>query len=327
MTRIAMLLSVLLTSVVLVAGQTASPAPAPLERQAPPPQSPREALLEMFFGTAPDHLDRHLPEIARQAFLRLEKTGGRSFLDEVSAIGMHAKADSGGLQTLATGPILLTAEEPGGDEKFEVTVEHDNLMGDDDEIELSFHMYRKRKLEALPVIPNLTFMMKMEDGIWRLNEARFTARMPLGDPDFLKTLVKQIEEKQRDGNQMRAQFSIRALQNAEKAYHAKHPQFSCSLKDLTAAGGGDEQDPMPVDEELASGKKNSYIFALTGCDASHYKIAAEPAAAGTSQYAFCTDESEVIKFSKDGEAINCLMHGETGPESGEGGNTVFQNVR
>jgi hypothetical protein len=33
----------------------------------PPPQTARQALIEMFFGTGPNHLEKHLPDVTRNA--------------------------------------------------------------------------------------------------------------------------------------------------------------------------------------------------------------------------------------------------------------------
>jgi hypothetical protein len=105
------------------------------------------------------------------------------------------------MQGMETGPILLAIEQPQTQEKFEVTIERDDLVGDEDQIELSFQMSRNGKPETLPFLPRLAFMMKMETGIWRVSDLNLSARMPLTDPDFLKDLVDQIQEKQRPSNE------------------------------------------------------------------------------------------------------------------------------
>jgi hypothetical protein len=286
-----------------------------------PPQSARQALLEMFFGQGPNHLEKHLPEITKKALRPLDSGGGPSFLTELGAIGMQAKAAGGGnLQTMETGPILLVAEQPAvsrqtqGLQKFEVVVDRDDLVGDEDQIDLSFHMYQNGKPETLPFLPRLTFMMKMESNVWRLNELSFSARMPLADSDFLKDFVNQMQEKQQRSSENSAAFSLRAIVAAESAYHASHPDrgFTCSLSDLASLSKdtGGERPMMPIDDELARGKAKGYVYAMTGCDSSHYKVAAEPATSGPRQRAFCTDESGVIKFSKNGKAATCLSSGE-----------------
>ena len=110
------------------------------------------------------------------------------FLGEVS--GLSA-------QVMETGPVLLIVEEPGSREKFEVVVEHDDLVGDEDESDLSFPLYKNCQQQTLPVLPRFTFMMKAESSVWRLNEIVLSARVPLSDPDFLKDVVKDLGEKQR----------------------------------------------------------------------------------------------------------------------------------
>jgi hypothetical protein len=311
MIRFVLVSCILLITAVSLNAQSAQPIPP-----SPPPQSPRQALLEMFLGTAPDHLEKHLPEIAKKAFHKLQSGGDMTYLTEISSMGAQVKATPG-LQIMETGPVLLSVEQPGSNQKFDVVVESDDLVGDEDEIDLSFHLYKNGQQEILPILPRLTFMMKTESRIWRLDEITFSARMPLGDADFLKDLVKDLEEKQRSRNDTMASFSIRMIVNAENHYNSAHPDrgFTCSLSQLAEAGKeGEEQQGMPIDDELAAGKKNGYVFALTGCDSTHFKVAAEPAVQGGGQRAFCADEGGAIKFAKNGKATTCLTSGETLPE-------------
>jgi TonB family protein len=59
------------------------------------------------------------------------------------------------------------------------------------------------------------------------------------------------------------------------------------------------------------GKKNGYIFAISGCDSTHYKVAAEPEVPNSGQRAFCSDEGGAIRAAADGKATTCLSRGET----------------
>jgi len=303
MSGIVFALLMFLISVPLSA-QTAQPI-----QPAAPPQSPRQALLEMFMATSPNHLEKHLPQAAKKAFHQLQLGGDTLILSEISGLSAHAKA-GGGLEVMETGPILLTVEEPGSREKFEVVVERDDLVGDEDEIDLSFHMYKNGQQQTLPVLPRLSFVMKTESDVWRLKEIVFSARVPLSDPDFLKDVVKDFKEKQRSRNDAQASWSIRVIGHAEHQYRSSHPDrgVTCSLSQLAAASK--EGQGIPIDDELAAGRKSGYVFALTGCDGAHFKVAAEPAVAGGGQRAFCADESGVIKFAKDGKATTCLTSGE-----------------
>ena len=69
---------------------------------------------------------------------------------------------------------------------------------------------------------------------------------------------------------------------------------------------------MLIDPRLASGKKNGYVFALSGCDgtpASRYSITAVPADPTAGTRAFCSDESAVIRFSLDANRNSCHSMG------------------
>ena len=297
----------LLASILAAHAQTVPATPAP--------QSPRQALLEMFFGSAPNHLERHLPEVARKAFQQLDTGTSPGFIGEISMIASQARAAGSNFQMFETGPTLLLGEEPETKQKIEVLVEQDNLVGEENEIDLSFHMYRAGLEQRLPIIPRLTFMMKPEKGVWKLNEVSFTARMPLGDPDFVKGFVKDLQKKQQSSNEVMATMSLRAIVSAENRYRSSHSErgYTCSLTELVRTGAEPPgEDPAGfIETPLASGKKAGYIFALTGCDGLHYKVAAEPATPAAGQGAFCADETGEIKFARDGKATTCLSRGQS----------------
>jgi hypothetical protein len=78
-----MVRTALVTVLVLLSALAAN---AQNEQMPPPPQSPRQALLEMFFGATPNHLEKHLPEAARKAFQQLDTGTGAGFLGEIPMI-------------------------------------------------------------------------------------------------------------------------------------------------------------------------------------------------------------------------------------------------
>jgi len=284
-----------------VCGQTAPATP-------PPPQTARQALIEMFFGKSPDHLKKHLAENTKKAFAKLESTGSKSFFSEIEMIS-QARTGVQQLETFDAGPVLLGGRNPIGGEQFELLVERDDLMGDEDQIELSVRATKDGKPQAMPVLPRVNFTMKTEEGIWRLTEISFTARAPIADPDYLASLVGQIQEQQRRSNEMYAMMSMQTIVSAETAYHKTHPTYTCSLKGL-AGGIKGQNATVYIDDELTSGKKQGYVFALTGCDASRYKVAAEPATSDSGQRAYCADEGGEVKSSKSGKASICFSSGE-----------------
>src|SRR5215813_8866244 len=108
-------------------------------QEAQAPQTARQSLIEMFLGVAPNHLERHLPDVTRKTLQRLDSGDGQSLLSQFTLIAAGAKASGMNLQTFDVGPTLLSADQPeqGGAERVEITVERDDLMGDEDQIELA----------------------------------------------------------------------------------------------------------------------------------------------------------------------------------------------
>jgi TonB family protein len=277
---------------------------SPLSAQAQqPPQTARQALIEMFFGTAPDHLEKHLSDSTRKTFKRMSGAGGMSMLDEFSMFATMTKAGGVKFETFDTGPTLLQAEEPEQNEKTEITVEGDNLSGDEDEIELTLHITKEGNEQPLPFIPHFTFIMKAEADIWRLNEIRAEVRVPLADPDFLKNIERQNGKQNEQG----AEAAMRIIVAEETSYHSTHGSYACNLAGLVGKTQGGLNGPFA---DLATGKHGGYVYAISGCDSTQYKIVAEPEMNDSGQRAFCSDESGSLRSASDGKATTCLSSGE-----------------
>lgn len=253
-----------------------------LAAQTPPaPQTARQALIEMFFGTFPNHLEKHLPDATRKTLKKMGGSNGMSALDEISMFSSMAKSSGAKLETFDTGPTLLQAEDPRDGGKVEITVEADNLSGDEDQVEVAMHMTKNGKHDnTLPFTPRVTFAMKMETDVWRLNEIIFTVHIPLGDPDFLK----RIEEQHQSQSEQMAKSGLQSIITAENSYHVVHGNYACSLSDLRQMNKqGKDGKSVAVNmlaDDLASGKRGGYIFAITGCDGTQYKVVTETGDAG-----------------------------------------------
>jgi len=284
---------------------------APLSGAASP-QTARQALIEMFFGDAPDHLEKHLPDVTRRTVEKFKGGNGQNVPGIFSMLSAQSKAGKEKLQTFDTGPKLFTVEGAGGlnFEKTYATVERDEMVGDEDQIEVALHVVRNGKEEPLlSRILHFLFSMKMESGVWCLNEVSATARFPIGDPVFLR----EVEGYQLRQNEQTAQWSVRAVVNAEKSYQTVEGEFACTLSALgnnSKRAGASRPHPYLYDSQLAGGKKNGYRFDISACDATHYRILAEPEAPDTGQRAFCSDESGTLRASADGRGATCLASGE-----------------
>ena len=277
------------------------------------PQTARQALLEMFLGQTPGAFEKHLPA-ATLAFMK--QAGAGSPLQEVAGFATKIQTQTQKLETFDTGNTLLIAEDRQTRGKVEVTVDKDDLRGDEEEFQLSFRATHMNKADPMPFVPTVTLLMKSEQGIWKLNEASLTLRMPIGDPEFLKSLSSQFAGSRMAANEASAVSALRTLANAEVSYAAVYPNvgFTCSLNDLGGAGKGapNPHGAQLIDDRLASGSKDGYVFAITGCTgspANAFRMVAAPAAPSAGRRAFCMDESEVLRSSEDGRANTCLSSG------------------
>jgi hypothetical protein len=303
------------------------------------PQTARQALLEMFFSKTPGTFEKHLPQATQAALRKAQPASGASMLAGFSAITTQLSARGQLLQTFEAGPTLLLIDDPKANSKFEITVERDDLRGDEDEIELAFHGSKDGETQTAGAKFRLTLTMKQEAGSWRLNEISAAVGVSLSNPDFLKAMTKNMRPTVTGvgttmpsssapqvmnlatasiaANESATVGAVRTLNTAEITYAATFPThgFTCTLSDLGGMGGGNgvsEHQAMLIDPRLANGRKNGYLFALSGCNgtpSSRFSVTAVPADPNSGTRAFCSDESAVIRFSTDGKADSCLSIG------------------
>ncbi|MGC1452200.1 MAG: hypothetical protein WA830_19385 [Candidatus Sulfotelmatobacter sp.] len=279
----------------------------------PPPQSARQALIEMFMGKDSEDFAKHLPEDARRALIHKGETPDTSVVLRISNLGRQMVAQGQSIETFDAGPTLLLSEQKDHD-KIEVVVERDSLLGEDDEIELSIHLSKDGQPESLPVVPRLIFTLQQEKEIWRLTEVTVAAHVPLTDPDYLRSLRKEQDE----ADESTAQSRLRIIAGAETAHAARHPDsgYTCTLSNLFPPPPEGEYGPAFADEE-----SNGYRFTLTGCDgnpASKYRITAVPVDADAGLKTFCADESGALKSVTGGKSSTCFSRGQV-VTRGEGG--------
>src|SRR5271168_3851412 len=279
------------------------------------PQNARQALLDMFFGK-PGSLEKHLPEATRAA-LRQASAGGPPLVQQLSAASSQLNMSGNHLEIFETGSTLLSVENTKTLTKFEVVVDQDDLVGEEDNIQLSFHAYKNGQPEKVPVLPALTFSMKQENSVWRLSAISLTVKVALDNPALLKLIVdagkaRQLTTISGTGTVVRPNItgagftpipspsasnpdplradessaiaSMRSILTAEKTYAATYANvgYTCSLSDLDGFGQGtpNEHQAMLIESRLASGKKRGYVFALSACGSNpnpHFQLTAHPA--------------------------------------------------
>jgi len=298
--------------VVLLAFAVSIPIHAQTQTSSEPPQTARQALIEMFLGKNADAFAKHLPELARQALMRKGETPETSMVGRISMIGRQMTQGEH-VETFDLGSTLLVSEQPDGHEKYEVVVEHDYLMGEQDEIELSIQVYRDGQLEFLPVIPRLIFTMTQEKEIWRLSEATLAVHVPLTDPNYLTGVRKKADEL----NENIASVRVNMMTSAESNYAAAHPDkgYTCNLADLVGKTNPtnsqfqrDSAAPDPSSDE-----SNGYLFSVTGCDgnpARKFQITAVPVETDSGMKSFCSDQTGTVRFEAGGKGSACLSRGQ-----------------
>jgi hypothetical protein len=296
------------------------------------PQTPRQALIEMFFSKTPGTFLKHLPAATVVA---LSKAGALDKLQLYSAMASQTQTQGHNLQTFETGPVLLATEDPKTGQKVEVDVAKEAMHGDLDEIELSFQIYKNGQPQRTPYMPQMTFSMKQEEKVWTLNEVSVTIHVPLADPDLLKAFTDGMKATpaasvsaanvsftphaetpaQPAGSDAMVVGAMRTILTAEVTYASTYPAvgFTCTLSSLDGFGGGEpnEHQAMLISSGLASGKKYGFVFTLSGCGrpAVSFHLTAAPSGAYSGRKAFCADQSAVIRSSDDGNPATCLAGG------------------
>ncbi len=282
----------------------------------------------MFFSKTPGTFAKHLPVVTLSA---MEKSGAMTTMQQYSLLAGKFQTKGKTFETFETGSVLLVATDPQAGTKFEITVENDSLQGQEDNIELSFHTYKDKQPQRTPFLPRMTFAMKTESGVWKLNEILVTVRLPLADPDFLNSITEGIKSRSAEtaplptqgqtstttfGGDASIQAAMRTVLTAEMTYFNTYPTvgFTCALSDLDGFGGGqpNEHQAMLIASGLASGKRYGYVFTLSGCTgtpATRFQLVAAPAGNGFGRRAFCSDQAGAIRYSADGHAATCLASG------------------
>jgi hypothetical protein len=296
---------------------------------APAPQTARQALIEMFFSKTPGSFPKHLPVAT---LTTLASSGALGTMQQYSVIASQIQANGKNFETFETGALLLVAENPQSGQKFEVKVDNDALRGDEDDIDVSFQTYKDKQPQKTPFLPRMQFAMKMEAGVWKLNEIQVTVRVPLADPDFLKGLTDVMKARATAtaasmqptthatatnfGSDASVFAAMQSILQAENTYNSSYRAvgYTCTLSDLDGFGGGapNEHQAMLIPSGLASGRKYGYIFTLSGCTgapATNFRLTAVPSVNTLGRKAFCSDQWGAIRSSAEGNAAACLASG------------------
>lgn len=274
-----------------------------------PPQSARQALIEMFMSKNPDVFKKHLPESAKHALIR-QGEGDTSIALQFAGLSTELSRQGEHVETFDAGPNLLVSETPDSHERIEVAVEHDSLMGESDEIELSVHLYKDGQEKMLPLIPRLIFTLKKEQDVWRLIEATAAAHIPLIDPDYLAEIRREQDEK----NESAAQNRVSVIAQTEASFAKEHPDrgYTCALPELFPPNAGPAGSTL-YDFGFANEELSGYRIQLAGCNgkpASRFRLTAVPIDSDSEMKIFCANEAGTVRSLRTSKSAECFSRGD-----------------
>ena len=287
----------------------------------PKPQTARQALIEIVTKGG-EALEKHLT-VEVQDILKSKRNGAAGL-----AILNSFKPDSG-VEAFEAGEVLFAYSDAAEHTKFEVHVDNDDLAGDADSLQLSIHSFRdgKEQNDELSLLSShFTVLMKLEQNVWRIDKISVDLEIPIGDPKFVESTFLKPPTGEASGVGMVAgvhlshdpeappppmapEQTIVLLAAAERSFALEHPDvgFTCSLSDLAPGSKS-----MGVDPQVTTGSYNGYRFALSGCEGKptgSFQVIAEPLQANKGAKAFCTDATQNLRESTDGQSGTCLASG------------------
>lgn len=289
------------------------------QAQAPPPQTPRQALIEMISGGQEGAMKHLTVEMQKS----LQGDGKNNAAAELAAFD-QIKTASSDFQVFETGQVLISTNDPKNNERFEVHVDSDDLSGDTDNMDISFHQFRDGVEQDIPytvMLSRFTVGMKRQANIWRLNEISINIKVPVGDPKLLEKFGSGMgtgmfgakvggsadgKPKPRD---MSPREAVQMIGMAESMFARTHPEigFTCTLSDLA------KPNPFNFDPRIFSGEPfHGYKFSLSGCQdkpSGSFHLIAEPVSPTTKAKAYCTDATNNVRSSDDGLGSSCLASG------------------
>jgi len=271
-------------------------------QQPPPPQTARQAVLEILFGKSPKAVERHIPESALAIFNKTDSGIAPMLLSQISGARLDIAGQEKHVESFEAGPLLLSTEGAQGNHqvRYEVVVDRDDLSGDEDQMELSLRTYQDGVLQRMPVVPGLVLDLKQEKDIWKLSQLTVNIHVPLSDPDYVRGIAEDMRKTRQRMAEYQALASLQSMKAAEVEYQKNKSTYTCDLANLGKGLQSGATD---------SSGKASYDFKITNCSSSGFNIVAEPAKDGPARRALCIDETGPARFSNDGKGSTCTSSG------------------
>ncbi|HSS95673.1 MAG TPA: type IV pilin protein, partial [Terriglobales bacterium] len=261
--------------------------------------------------------EKHMPEHVLEVFNKADSGWARTYMGPLSELQRQATTEGQHLETFETGPILLSGEtmQANHQQRMEVTVERDDLSGEDDQMELALHIYKDGMPDKLPVVPNLILDMKQERDIWRLSQITVALHIPLSDPDYIDGIAEDMRKNHQRMLEFGALGIVQQMKEKELARQKKSAGFTCNISELGFAPEASTSPTYaamvqpPADAQTNNPPAKDYSFKISDCSASAFQITAEPMKGSAARRSFCIDQAGTPKFSNDGKASTCTSSG------------------
>lgn len=256
--------------------------------------SPEEALEEIVTAESVDTVIKHLPVKVQEFIEKLPKQQKAALTDEFL---VHKKLEREGGKLIRSddGSWELVEKENGP--KVTLTLKKTFIAGADALVQIEIKEERHGEKHT-----NLMMVgMRFENNEWRLSEIGEWHGTNI-EAEFLRK--EGLSDEHEHGNSSAASM-LRMLNTALVTYTTTYPEVGYPAN-LKALAGEENQQPSPEHAMLIEPAflkdpaiKNGYEFRYTRIGGGGYQITATPLQYGQGQESFFTDESAVIRLTKE----------------------------
>jgi hypothetical protein len=254
--------------------------------------SPEEALEEIVTADSVEAVIKHLPVKVQEFVEKLPKQQKAALTDEF-LVHKKLEREGGKLTRSDDGSWELVEKENGP--KVTLTLKKTFIAGTDALVQIEIKEERHAEKHT-----NLIMLgMRYENDEWRLSEVGEWRGTDI-EAEFLRK-----EGLNDDHSNSSAASMLRVLNTSLVTYSTTYPEVGYPAN-LKALSGEENQQPSPEHAALIDPAflkdpaiKNGYEFRYTRIGSSGYQITATPLQYGQGQESFFTDETAVIRFTKE----------------------------
>ena len=202
--------------------------------------TPQQALVEMAMASTAATVEKHLPELLRQALQQLSEED-RALAEQKLLIGRTLCDEGAKLTVPDDAQVLLVMQQKGSDQRSEIRVVHEINSGTEAMLELVVQ-------RAENYTQSVLLWMNLEDNEWRVTRVdlpHFFQRISLDEPEFAERF-RNVRNKELGSRIMGIMYS---WSSAVHQYAIAYPDLGYP-EDLTAlgpAGEGEEGDEQHAD--------------------------------------------------------------------------------